>query len=439
MSPIFPRTVESTSTQLPIITPIVSATETPDVMTTQSTSPAPDIISPVIERFCPEQRVVPFSELGLNDSTRLILREADVHHAENDVFIWTLSVTQTQPVTVPNIVPGARIFSDNILFSPNGELFLYRGPGYTTGGDEWLYDFWISSIDGYRQWKLASNIDAYTNPKWISNEEIEFWRASRPYVNCSTLEFTINPYTLVIKDAPNLPDLFGEYCAYPGWILSPDRSQALYPINGNIFNSQWVINDLNSGHHNTVFPWLNVIDLYEPFRMHIRWTESGFDFVFLQPYGFDLLMDLPVSAVEDSEVPWEKYSLPREILNYHLNWWSTDNRYFSFDMVDEGVDQLEMAGESQPSHFYLFDAQTRILRDYCLDRGRFGEISGQAGMPKVSLDGRYMAWGIYETPNSRRYPYGIEILDLETGRMAELNLGTLDLLGWGEVSDNYVP
>jgi hypothetical protein len=33
--------------------------------------------------------------------------------------------------------------------------------------------------------------------------------------------------------------------------------------------------------------------------------------------------------------------LPREVMNNQLNWWSADGRYFSFDMVDENIDQSE--------------------------------------------------------------------------------------------------
>lgn len=442
-APTLNKTVESTLTRTSDITSPSPSPQIPDVTITPSGSQSSEISPPFIEKLCPQGRKVPFNELEISDSTRLMLRDEDIHLDENEVYIWTLSITQTQPVTVPNIVPGARIVAPfQIIPSPDLNKFIYWGQAHKNDKEQYLYDFWINSIDGKQQWKLASDIPAGINPKWISDDRIEFWKASRLAIECPTLEFTIDPFTLQIQEAPIFPELDGIYCAYPGWILSPDRTKALYPKNGNTSTTQWVINDLSSGQTAPVFPWLKDIELFYPyFGINIRWTNKGFDFVFLQDFGFDFLLDLPVSAIDDSAVPLERFSLPREVMNNQLNWWSADGRYFSFDMVDENVDQNEFAlrGEVAPSHFYLFDTKTKVLRDYCLDRGDFGELKGDAWMPVVSKDGRFMAWGIYEQPNEQRYPYGIIILDLETGRYAELSLGTLDLLGWGEAPSKNTP
>ena len=409
------------------VTPTMNATASP-------TEPFSEPVTPPLVAYCPENQITTLSELGLGNTMRLML----VNTSSYD--LWSMSGEQSQPVKVSNIPLTADV-SSRIWVSPNGQWFVYEGNHYETANGVQL-DYWISDVEGSQQWLLAPGVAPGVYPVWVNNDKVEFRSFGRP-TECAQRELAINPFTMETQTLPPLPALrSSQYCAWPGWIFSPDEAQVIYPTSGDPTSGTWVIYDFRSGESKAILPWISDVELEHPLDFDVKWSQNGLGFIFLHQGSFETYLNLSASLLDASDLESEKFLLPGEVSYNNWRWWSKNSELYSFDLVDKSINQLDyvLAGDPIPSRFFVFDISERILRDYCLDRGALDGIDGRAGPIFASSDDRYLAWGIYEPPNARWFALGLAILDLETGRVAMLKLPGYDILGWGAVpSSPFVP
>jgi hypothetical protein len=425
----------------PILPQATTSVPTQQNTPTVTASPTDVIISPAIEQYCPEPQEVPISELGLNSTTRMFFSET------LNGILYSMASSQAQPEPVAITPSDSGIFE--IYISPDQKWFIYHEKVYQNPESKYqldsIYDYWISSIDGTNRWLLAAGVDAgVVHPHWISNDRVDFiYRIDMD--DCPIRLFALNPFSLEKIDLVDLPLLDGEYCIRGGWVFNHDGTKVVYPASGLYLDSNWILSDINQGKSFNIFPWLSEIEPVAPWKYKLFWTEDGFSFVMLRSLGFDVLINLPESAIKEDQVSIESYKLPGEILNYSIAWQSKDVRYLGFDVVEPEIDQNEYfnQGLDVPSNFYLFDTQTRGLRDYCLDRSLLGINRGDVGVSKATYDHRFLAWSIRGDTGEE---YGIiytsmrtMVLNLETGQVAILDLPGYTFLGWGEVSDPQSP
>ena len=179
--------ITSTGSAINYLSPTPVNIATPTTPTPQAIS-TPATIKPEIQFVAPEKREVDLTNLGLSDSTRLIL------YYEPSNSLRTMSGKDVQPQRIPNIDRDANFSRVNLRhISPNYKWFTY----YTfkeMKSNLAYYDYWISSIDGKNQWIFISGVSGGTYAEWITNEQIELWHyQSRG--DCPTRIAILNPFS----------------------------------------------------------------------------------------------------------------------------------------------------------------------------------------------------------------------------------------------------
>jgi hypothetical protein len=435
----FPLAILASCPRLPPETPTITSTDiTPTSSTIIYLSPTPFImistgvftpqvistptpVNPKIQLFSPDKREVKLTELGLSDSTRLIL----YYQPSNSLRI--MSRGDVRPQKIPNIDSEANFSRINLRhISPNHKWFTY----YTfkeIKDNRVYYDYWISSINGKKQWIIASEVSG-TDAEWVTNEQIELWH-SESGRDCPKRIAILNPFSKATNIPPEVPSSPIPQCVFP-LSTNPDRSKMIYLEDGT---DLWRIFDFNTGAKQSIFPWLSPSDAFNLWPRYISWLPSGITLALPNHESIDFTIDLPPSAASDINIQWNKMLLPssNKILNNSFSWWSLDNSLIGFDMVESEPDYVDAQKASPSTKFVIFDLRHLILYDYNLDRAETGNRQKVSDyFIAASADNRFLAWTIYEPPDMS-YASETVVLDRTTGRVARIK--GFEFFGWGEI------
>jgi hypothetical protein len=427
---------------LPIETPTVQITDTiPTSLATKHLSSTPEfiisptfppqaistsaLVTPTIQIITLEKHEVGLADLGLSDSTRLIL------YYKPSNSLRTMSAKDIRPQKIPNIDPEAQFSQYNLRhISPDRKWFVYYIFTEMKDGLAY-YDFWISSVDGKKQWVFASGIKGRTNAAWVTNDQIELWYSPARW-NCPQRVAILNPFSGESMVPPEVPSSPIPHCVVP-LSTSPDNSKLIFLEEGT---GKWSIFDFNTGIKQSVFPWLSQSDAYNLVPRFIRWLPSGITYALPNSDSIEFIVDFSPSSASNIDSKRNKLILPTsyEIVDKWFSWWSLDDGLIGFDMVQANYNSSTLPPkESPPSKFVIFDLRNLILYDYNLDRAETG------GRQKVSdhfisasADNRFLAWTIYEPPDIS-YPSETVILEIATGQVVRIK--GFELWGWGEVGE----
>ena len=413
ITPTNPATVYLSPTPEIAISPTVF---TPQVIST------PISISPEIQILAPDKREVKLAELGLNDSTRLIL------YYQPSNSLRTMSGKDIQPQKIPNTDPEANFSRINLRhISPNQKWFTY----YTfkeIKDNLVYYDYWISSIDGKNQWIIASGVSSGTKAEWVSNEQIELWHYESR-LNCPNRIAILNPFSGETNTPPDIPSSSIPQCVFP-LSTNPDRSKVIFYEEGTWL---WNIFDFNTGMKQRIFPWLSQSEASNLWPRYIQWLPSGITLALPNHASIDFAIDLPPSAASDINSRWNKMLLPppNRILDNRFAWWSLDDGLIGFDMIESEPDYINGQKASPPTSFVILDLRHSILYDYNLDRAKTGNRQKVSDyFISASADNHFLAWTIYEPPDMSHASETV-ILERSTGRIALIK--GFEFFGWGEV------
>jgi hypothetical protein len=398
---------------------IPSTVITPQAISTSA------LITPDVKIITLEVREVDLADLGLIDSTRLIL----YYKPSNSMRI--MSAQDIRPQKIPNIDPEARFSRYNLRhISPDRKWFVYYT--FTEIKDNLAYyDFWVSSVDGEKQWVFATGVKGGTDAAWVTNDQIELWY-SPARGNCHQRVAIVNPFSRETTVPPEVPSSPMPHCVLP-LSTSPDNSKLIFREEGT---GKWSIFDFNTGTKQSVFPWLSQSDAYNLVPRFIRWLPSGITYALPNGDSIEFIVDLSPSSASSIDSKRNKLKLPApyEIVDKWFSWWSLDNGLIGFDMVQANYNSPTLPmEESPPSIFVIFDLRNSILYDYNLDRANTGDMQKVSDpFVSASADNRFLAWTIYEPPDMS-YPSETAILEIATGRVARIK--GFEFFGWGEVDE----
>lgn len=428
--PIETPTVQITSNIISTSLAIKHLNPTPELINsstaiTPQVIPTSALITPDVQFITLEKHEVDFADLGLGNSTQMIL------YYKPSNSLRTMSAKDIRPQKIPNIDPKARFSRYNIRhISPDHRWFIY----YTfteTRDNLAYYDFWVSSVDGKKQWVFASGVQGGTDAMWVTNDKIELWY-SPIWWNCPRRVEILDPFSGESFVPPQVPSSPMPHCVLP-LSTSPDNTKLIFLEEGT---GKWSIFDFNMGTKQSIFPWLSQSDAHNLVPRYVRWLPSGITYALPNNESIEFIVDLsPFSA---SRMDSKRYKLqlptPYEISDNWFSWWSLDDGLIGFDMVQSNYSSPAVPiEESVPSRFVIFDLRNLILYDYNLDRAKSGNLQKKADpFISASADNRFLAWTIYEPPENS-YPSETVILEIATGRVARIK--GFEFFGWGEVNE----
>lgn len=398
---------------------IPSTVITPQAISTSA------LITPDVKIITLEVREGDLVDLGLSDSTRLIL----YYKPSNSMRI--ISGKDIQPQKIPNIDPEARFSRYNLRhISPDQKWFVYYT--FTEMKDDLAYyDFWVSSVDGKKQWVFATGVKGGTDAEWVTNNQIELWYSPALW-NCPQRVAILNPFSGESFIPPEVPSSPVPHCFLP-LSASPDNSKLIFLEEGT---GKWSIFDFNTGTKQSVFPWLSQSDAYNLVPRFIRWLPSGITYALPKGDSIEFIVDLSPSSASSIDSKRNKLKLPApyEIVDKWFSWWSLDDGLIGFDMIQVNYNSPTLPmEESPPSMFVIFDLRNSILYDYNLDRANTGDMQKVSDhFVSASADNRFLAWTIYEPPDMS-YPSETAILEIATGRVVRIK--GFEFFGWGEVDE----
>lgn len=244
--------------------PTMTATEPPDITVTASVAPVGTvlpqpvtIVNPPVEKRCPDQPDVPLSDLGLNESTRLIVTPDKPYENINS---WVL---------VDATLKTRHIFADisnkifNYWISPNKQWIALRLRDDVT----FKRSFWIASIDGQRRNRLIREVKPTTLFRWTDNQTLMAfdYDASAPILR-------LHPFTTPMMEElePVILDL--EFLAYD---FNPGATKLIYLMPYEQ-PRRWVYYDYRTGESQTAFPDMDVRQIEGSYNVFVNWRSENF-------------------------------------------------------------------------------------------------------------------------------------------------------------------
>lgn len=405
----------------------ITATSLPPAITSSVTdlsqvnTPTHAPIRPKVEIIAPDKREVQLQDLGLSNSTRLIL----YYHPSDSLRI--MSGQDIRPQRIPNI-NSKGIINYGIKISPNEKWFIYHVFKERREGIAY-YDLWISSIDGRQQKIAVSNVQGATEARWVTNEKLELWYYPDGARACPERELLVDPFAQETLIPPTVPPSTEPHCFFP-LSTSPDQSKLIYR---NKDSELWNIFDFDTGNSQNVFPWLSQSDSFALWPNYVQWLPSGITYVLPNQESIDYALDLSPTSAMDIGSQWNKILLPEsnKILWNAFPWVSLDDGLIGFDMIDAQTNPLDNSEDSPSSKFVVLDLWHSILYDYNFDRAKTGDTQRVSDyFVYASADNRFLAWTISRPPGMGN-PIETVVLDRKTGRIARVK--GFEFLGWGEV------
>lgn len=424
-SPSSVITPSSTANIVSTNTEIVSSESPTGIVPSETIPPTnsfsiPTFITPKVETIAPSVREVELSDLGLSNTTRLIL------YYESSNSLRIMSGQDIQPQKIPNIDTEAWIYG-GVEISPDQKWFIYQVSKGIKDGIAY-YDYWISSIDGKTQKIAVSNVRGGTEIRWVTDEQIELWYYPDGSRECPRRESIINPFTQEILNSAKVPLSISPHCFFD-LSTNPDRSKNVYRNEDGL----WSVYDFNTGQSQNVFPWFSKSESFALWPRYIQWSTSGITLVLPRQGSIDFILDLPASDVSENDIAFSKVLLPdgKKLYNETFSWWALDKGFVGFDLIQSDFRYVESGDETPPSDFVILDLKRSILYDYNLDRARIGETENVSDyFVQASVDNRFLAWTIFRPPGMGNSIETV-VLDRKTGQVARIK--GFEFFGWGEI------
>ncbi len=432
-----------TLTPMPSNTPIesetLSPTETPSPTRTftplhptltpsLTATPTPSDIHPNVVKLCPEQREIPFEELGMDSDIGMMVRIDPEGPYEG---LGIISGGNPNPVISP-VVPFRYV---DVEISPDGQWVVFIS-WEMLENDIREITIWVSALDGSQQWAIAVIVDdsPYSlslSPSWFSIDEIlVLQRWGGEYETPYSL---IDPFTMEQRVFSQI----SESAWYEGTFTVDQKIYSVfydeyYGLENGSWESQFILLDHETNIERIIFPGNNFGDrstsyvdhgyLWRGFAMQIDPTGKV-TIVDDQSYGFNITTDLEFASIGD-ELNYAQI-MNKVVIDDPLNWtrsmWQQNTVLGFFRSHWHTITYVD---ENTP--FYVYDWEDNILRDYCLA----GDYVSNQNYP--SLNGGFTAW----TVESGSYPdweYEIFIMNLTTGYVSRFS--GVEFLGWYDASE----
>jgi hypothetical protein len=353
------------------------------------------IISPPVEKRCPDQPDVPLSDLGLNESTRLIVTPDKPYENINS---WMLIDATLKTRHVFAYIPTENVFT--YWISPNKQWVALM-----LKNDDDNYSLWIASIDGQQRKRLLGEVRYSTWFRWTSDQTLVAfdYDASAPILR-------LHPFTTPTMEELEPVFLDLEFYAYD---FNPDASKLIYLTPIYLKPAHWVLYDYLTGVSKAAFPEMDFSQIEGSYNVFVNWRSENFSLAVVLQNRLELALNVPADILFKQEFP--EYQIIFSEGNWwnFIEWWSAGNRYIAFDrdfsLVQEG-----------PYLSYILDTERWVLYDYCIDA---------RGM-RFSADERFFATTEYEGERLK----GTTIVDVSSGKRALLK--GVNLVDWAEVKGN---
>lgn len=386
-----------TATSIPTTTAAPTRTSNPESTPGLVQTRVP--VKPLVEFRCPAQPEVSLADLGLNLSTRLVVRPPK----EYSSIEWGLAGSNLKPQHIRATVTDGIPFPTLGGISPNGRWLAF----FTEDKDNRTDDLWISSIDGQNQWRVLNDLEHAYGLRWVNDQTIVLFHGPLGY-HWPVTSLRLDPFTL--ETVPLAP----VYLEFGVYAFSPDAFQVIYI--DRYLPYSWKRYDFETNTTQTVLPSIGLRHFALPFQASVHWATGGVSVAVTGAPEMELVVNLPPTTLgQRNESVWE-VSFPGEGWDYSdVNWWSSDSQLI-------GV--VLKSGEGDPSasrrQFYILDTAHWVLYDYCLPE----ELN--PGQIYSSADEHFLAWSASDSGIQ-----GTVVMELATGRRAWLP--DLEVIGWGEL------
>jgi hypothetical protein len=402
-SPIhFPSATESSpptsaAVSLPTTTPKTILLE---MTATPSPLPQPTFFPNVpIESRCPDPAEVPLSDLGFNESDRLIVYLFRNGNEEQ------LSLLDRNMV----ITPYPRGTERGGTVSPDKRWFVYY-----VKEDYDTYELWVSSIDGETNIKVEGGV-----PRSISF----FWTGNHTLVGIdqdeSAAVLRIDPFI------PRIEPLDTFILNMDEWIFAfnPDATKVIDLPYLYKRPTSLIHHDYSTGEDHSVFPGMDPGRIVNPY--FLNWRSENVSLAFMDGNILELALDVPPERLAQQLFPQQRIhfpenSHPRIYARWPGGWWS-NSRYLAIAMKFKDG-SIDPTGEDW---FYILDTTRWVLYDYCIP---------SPGLLYASADERFLAWSAFKENTER---LGTYVLEIDTGRRTWID--DWEVSEWGSISNSAAP
>jgi hypothetical protein len=366
--------------------------------------PASETAKPTIEKSCPQNQQVPIDELNLpHNLVLLAVGEEEILGGNLGTPLSSDVLRYSGGDLPPEKIEGIRFPEDdpsivNILMSPKGKwLAIFRWN--ETNNQEAL---WLSTLDGQEQRKIA-DISPKQRISWVSDSEILVvgvlneadYEGRIPDAEMHPL-WSINPLSSEIQILEPLPE--GAVYIHGSYHSTEGHHYSLYYLSGNQ-NRTYFLYDYVNKKATKVFGWVDSFD--DSISVGIR--RNGLYFVERKSgLGIDFAMDLTIEQIAEGN----NYN---NIMNHlaidNIEGSEITSMLASLTINDILVLTSHPLDNEKPTPMYLFDYETNVLKDYCINLGYVSAV--------FSPDEKFVAFTVNEGIDNPGYH--VLILDLETG------------------------
>lgn len=388
-----------------VITPPDAGDKTKEPTTIISTAAATERSvlqdrEPNVEKICPPNAEVRINELGLpNNLVLLAVNEDEILGDTNHPLRSNILLFSSEKLT-PSQLDKIISFNDDLVVdvrvSPSGlwiSIIRWRENSQQK-------TVWISRIDGENQ-RIVADIDRMQRVFWISDSEILVvgvpdeadYEGGIPEEDMRPL-FSINTFTSETQNLAPLPT--GGVYVHSSY---HSKDGIPYSIFYKVDNQKktYFLFDYSKGTSTQIFRW---VDTDPTTGIGIR--SNGLYYAARRiEGGFDFAVDLTKEQITEDM----NYN---DVMNRFL--FSDDQNLvlspiFNWTKVEIPILTSASLDDQKPTPFYVFDYETNILRDYCINLGLTSVF--------FSPDEQFVGFTINEGIDSPGYH--VLILNLETG------------------------
>jgi hypothetical protein len=385
-------------TQVPAVIPTPTQEEdsgTPVIPSTATVRP----IQAEIVAVCPVDPEVPFSQLQVDHSLRLLVAETGVGRE-----VWPLYVSQlnSMPTRAPNTEAPPGWASHDFYPSPSAR---------------WIVVHYVRPSDGSTLVRLVSTTgdeshDAATLqegefPRWVADDRLVILGYTRGDLEPLSM---VDPFTGERTELQSLPQ--GETLEFV--FSHEEHLYAVYAL--AVPDRPFFVYDYSRGSATPAFPWLASIE-GEYIRLPgVGQRPSGLFFSEVpRPYGFDIALDLDFEDITEDAA----YD---EVMTPVMMPWAHERESGAYIWATGGafpMTRVTPGNYVDPAPLYMFDYHRGILTDYCLAEilADLGVV--HSGMLYGSPDGQLLALTLLEVGDSQApifSVFGSLVLDVVSGR-----------------------
>lgn len=354
-------------------------------------------------KVCPQLAEVTFQELGLSESTSLVVLPTDdplpgewrVLTADSNLRGLTVGELRATPFAF-------------IGMSPEKEKFAFY---VTSNGGEPEYSLLVGHlIDGSVR-PIIEGLEKPFTAEWVDADRIVLlddrfestWLSPELLINTATGETT------------DLPDVSLEIAHD----FSPDGSRVIYLGSNEQDQSQemrvWRLRDLTSSEEEEVLARMDLSHVRVAGEALVNWGPKGIAAAVLSSGSLQITVDISESQIKDPHASGTIINFDMPSTAHTLKWWATDNSLLA---IRRSIGEFE-GDTGGTQEFFILNTVDMKLYEYCLP----DEL--MPGRILASADNTYLGW-----TTLREGEQGSIILDLENGHWAWLE--GWEILGWGQ-------